>query len=144
MGFGQRLRTVLSGGRAPLTSAGPRDTRVGLPAAAVEGVDPSGRPAALSLEEGRAGLLFLTGSCAPCRILWDEATAGPVAIVTPSPSTEGRRRVAQLVPPGVGVVMSSEAWIAYGVTLAPWLVIVEDGMVVAEGPAPRTWDAIDV
>jgi hypothetical protein len=31
--------------------------------------------------------------------------------------------------------MSSEAWHAYGVRRAPWLVIIEDGLVAVDAPA---------
>jgi hypothetical protein len=125
---------------ASLITAG----RTGLPAPAVEGVDPSGRPESVSVEVGRVGLVFLTGSCEPCQNLWSGAVEGPVAIVTPNPTTESRRRVGQLAPVGVKVVMSSEAWHSYGVKRAPWLVVVEDGVIVASGRAPRSWDAMDV
>jgi hypothetical protein len=50
--------------------------------------------------------------------------------------------VAQLARPGQVVVMSSEAWHAYGVRRAPWLVIVEDGEVVVDAPAPAGWDHV--
>jgi len=141
--IGQRLREVLNRAGAPVAAGSIRRARTGLPAPAIAGVDPWGRPATVSTEHGRVGLVFLTSSCAPCQNLWGEAVAGQVALVTPSPSTESRRRVGQLAPPGVKVVMSSEAWSAYGVTRAPWLVIVDGGIVVGDGPAPRTWDAID-
>jgi hypothetical protein len=130
---------------ASLTPAIPVTTgSTGLPAPPVEGVDPAGRPESVSVEAGRVGLVFLTGSCEPCRELWSGAVAGPVAIVTPNPATESRRRIGQLAPVGVKVVMSSEAWHSYGVKRAPWLVVVEDGVIVASGRAPRSWDAIDV
>jgi hypothetical protein len=34
------------------------------------------------------------------------------------------------------VVMSSQAWVAYGVSKAPWLVIIDRRTVVADQPAP--------
>jgi hypothetical protein len=41
-----------------------------------------------------------------------------------------------LAPQGVSVLMSSEAWHAYEVSLAPWCVVTTDGTVVADAPAP--------
>jgi hypothetical protein len=41
------------------------------------------------------------------------------------------------------VLMSSEAWHAYGVTAAPWYVVVAGGTVVAEGPAPSSWRKVE-
>ncbi len=72
------------------------------------------------------------------------AVAGgcPLVIVTPSPSTESRRRVAGLAPPSVPVVMSSDAWHAYGVARAPWLTVLDGGVIAGEGPAPADWTAV--
>jgi hypothetical protein len=72
---------------------------------------------------------------------WSSAATGktPAILVTPSPSTESAKQVAALAPAGIEVLMSSEAWHAYGVTAAPWYVVVAGGVVVAEGPAPASW-----
>jgi hypothetical protein len=59
-----------------------------------------------------------------------------LVIVTPSPTTESAKDVAALAPPGIDVLMSSEAWHAFGVTAAPWTVVVADGLIAIEGPAP--------
>jgi len=99
-------------------------------------------------------VLFLTSSCYGCRVLWDGMARQspktspargmpPVVVVTPSPSTESARTVAGLAPEGLTVVMSSDAWHAYGVTRAPWCVVVAGGVVVADGPAPPTWDGVE-
>jgi hypothetical protein len=126
---------------------------VGRPAPAVAGLDPGGHPldVPVSARPGRLALLFLTSSCRPCRDLWSAAQAMPappdpaaraVIILTPSPSTESRRRVADLAPPSVPVLMSSDAWHAYGVTRAPWLALLEGGTITAEGPAPADWTKV--
>jgi hypothetical protein len=39
--------------------------------------------------------------------------------------------------------MSSDAWHAYGVTAAPWYVVVANGALVAEGPAPPRWQEVE-
>lgn len=79
----------------------------------------------------------MTSSCRPCRQIWDELEPGrpDVVVVTPSPSTENRRRVAALAPSGIPVVMSSEAWFAFRPGPAPWQVVVVDGVVTQSGPA---------
>ena len=58
-------------------------------------------------------------------------------VVTPGAGTESRRGIASRLAGGFGpqVVMSTEAWIAYGVRGAPWFVVVADGTVAAEGTA---------
>ena len=107
------------------------------------GVGPDGAPLAFELAAGRQVLLFLTSSCQDCRGLWPvlAATAGSlpagrVAVVTPGPSTESRRRVAALAPEGVTVVMSGDTWLAWSPGPAPWAVAVDDGTATWEGPAP--------
>jgi len=59
-------------------------------------------------------------------------------VIDPDPATEDRRRVAKLAARSPHpVVMSTQAWTAYGVTKAPWLVILDHGMVVIDQPAPE-------
>jgi hypothetical protein len=94
-------------------------------------------------------LFFLTSSCYGCRPLWEgfashrnESRRGRVVLVTPSPSTESARAIGELAPGGVDVVMSSDAWHAYGVTKAPWFVKVAGGVVVEDRPAPGTWEEV--
>jgi hypothetical protein len=100
----------------------------------------------VALGGGRRVLLFLTSSCDGCRQLWEAATGtaadGDVILVTPSPSTESAKDVARLAPAGGEVVMSSEAWHAFGVTAAPWFAVVADGLIAAEGAAPATWEQV--
>jgi hypothetical protein len=131
-------------------------------------VSPTGAPVSVGLSGERAVVLFLTSSCYGCRAIWDgfaarAQEAGPpegvapsssptpgkpdnaiVVLVTPSPSTESARRVAALAPGGVEIVMSSEAWHAYGVTAAPSYVAVAGGRVVAQGAAPARWAEVEV
>jgi hypothetical protein len=104
--------------------------------------------------DGRKVLLFLTSSCYGCQALWAALGAVPsgttpgnsgpgVILVTPSPTTESARDVAALAPAGRDVLMSSEAWHAFGVTAAPWFVVVADGLIAAEGAAPAAWEQIE-
>ncbi|MHB1928418.1 MAG: TlpA family protein disulfide reductase [Acidimicrobiales bacterium] len=147
-----RPRDALVGEPAPASGhpqvqSRPRDALVGEPAPDVSGVDPGGRPAVVEREAGQRLLMaFLTGGCEPCRGIWSPLAAGrrpglPATVVTPSPTTESSRAVAALAGAGVPVVMSSEAWLAYGVRGAPWFVVVGDGTVLAEGRA-ESWEEL--
>ena len=121
---------------------GHRDPRTGQQAVLIQGVDQSGEAVSIQVNEGRIVLVFLTSSCRPCEPLWIGAPPDGTILVTPSPSTESRRRVSQLARSGQVVVMSSEAWHAYGVRRAPWLVIVEHGFIAVDAPAPSRWDSM--
>jgi hypothetical protein len=109
------------------------------PATAVRGVRPDGSPAEVAAD-GTVALIFLTGSCKPCQPYWEPFSArAPIALVTPDPATEDRRRVARLAAGSDHlVVMSTGGWMDYGVSKAPWLVIVDRGTVAVSQPAPAT------
>ncbi len=120
---------------------------LGRPAPPIEGVSPSGEARSLSLVAGRSVVVFLTVGCAECAALWPElgtlaSAARPagrrLVVVTPGPGTESARRVAALVPAGVDeVVMGDGAWFAWHAAAAPWCVVVDDGVVRAEGTVRR-------
>ena len=118
------------------------EPRTGQAAAPIEGVDPNGQAVSVPVSAGRTVLVFLTSSCQPCQPFWSGVPPPGGVLITPSPATESRRRVSELARPGQLVVMSSEAWHAYGVRRAPWMVMVEDGRVVVDGPAPAGWDSL--
>jgi hypothetical protein len=121
------------------------------------GTSPVGLPVNVTLRGRRTVLLFLTSSCYGCRPLWERLATGPrgatgeenvpgalqVLLVTPSPSTESAQDVAALAPAGRDVLMSSEAWHTFGVTAAPWFVVVDEGLVAAEGAAPARWEQVE-
>ena len=100
------------------------------------------------LEAGPTVLLFLTTNCFGCRPLWDGLRAGEtlddsrLVLVTPSLTTESGRDVAALTPEGRQVLMSTETWHAFGITAAPWFVVVTEGRVAAGGAAPAGWDQV--
>jgi hypothetical protein len=108
------------------------------PATPVRGVGPDGSPTEVSVDQPVA-LIFLTSSCKPCQAYWGRFSArGAIALITPDRATEDRRRVAKLAATSPHpVVMSTDTWLAYGVTKAPWLVIVDKGTVVTDRPAPE-------
>lgn len=103
-------------------------------APAISGSTPAGEPIELALTGPDTDLLFLTSDCKECRSRWARVREGDV-IVTPDPSTESARSVTKLAPPGATVIMSSQGWHDYGITKAPWLVEVRDGVVVSSRPA---------
>jgi hypothetical protein len=145
-GLGRRLDEL--SGSMPLQgpAAPPRASLVGRPANPPVGVDVAGETFEVRWDRQRRDVVaFLTSGCSTCRPFWDELAGGPPAlggaglvVVTPDPSTESRRTIAAMAPPGLRVVMSSAAWIAYGVRGAPWFAVVDNGIVVAEGRAD-TW-----
>ena len=100
----------------------------------ISGSTPAGEPMDLELSGTDADLLFITSDCRECRSRWARVRPGDV-IVTPDPSTESARSVAKLAPPGATVIMSSQGWHDYGVTKAPWVVEVRDGVVLSSRPA---------
>lgn len=131
-----------------------RRPMAGGPAPPVRGETPDGRAATVEAGVGTTVLCFVTSSCATCRWLWDRLGEQPpeghadarlrVVAVTPGAALESRKRVAELAPPGVEVVMSADAWADYGVTGSPFAVVSTDGIVRREGPMSRPEDWADL
>lgn len=124
--------------------------RVGFggPAPQVAGVTPGGEAAEVDVASGSVLLAFLTEGCRECARWWEVLGNGQghllgplLAVVTPSPATERAGALARVAPPGLPVIMSSEAWETYGVTMASTFVLVNDGRLVAAGRA-TTWDEL--
>ncbi len=91
-------------------------------------------------------LAFLSSGCGSCLNFWDIfRDGGPVEVpgdarlvcVTKDPSAESVASVRRLAPADIPVVMSSAAWDAYDVPVAPFFVLVDGatGQVVGEGAA---------
>ena len=100
----------------------------------LEGRAPDGSAVSVDVSQGRRVVYFMTSSCRPCLEVWPRLGPADV-VVTPSPSTESRRRVSALAPEGVTVVMSSDAWFGFRPGPAPWRVVLMDGEPVESGPA---------
>ena len=93
---------------------------------------------------------FLTTGCTTCADFWS-AFANPdtlyvpgdarLVVVTKGEDGESPTRLRKFVPPDVPVIMSSEAWVAYDVQVAPYFAYVDgpSGRVVGEGAA-ATWN----
>jgi hypothetical protein len=120
----------------------------GQDAAAIAGTTPDGDAVALGFD-GRAAsptlLAFLSTGCSVCADFWQalgerRLPGVQTVIVTHGQERERPRRLRELAPAGVPVVMSSAAFADYGVPGSPYFVLV-DGSVRGEGSAP-TWEAL--
>jgi hypothetical protein len=137
-------------GAPPVAVAPPSPRMEGQGAPEIEGVTPFDEAVALAPGSGRDTLLaFLTTGCTTCHTFWDalaEAgattpTGARIVVVTRGPGDESVGSARELAKGRIDVVMSSEAWQAYGVPGAPYFVQVDGrtGRVAGEGTA-KTWD----
>ena len=93
----------------------------------------------------RTLIAFLSSGCATCHEFWSafqpevrEPLPGGarLIVVTKDGSHESPAKLRELAPPDVPVVLSSDAWSAYGVPVAPYFVYVgESGDILGEGSA---------
>jgi hypothetical protein len=91
-------------------------------------------------------LAFLSSGCGSCLVFWDVfRDGGPVEVpgdarlvcVSKDPGEESISSIKRLAPHDIPTVMSSAAWQAYDVPVAPFFVLVdgESGEVIGEGAA---------
>jgi hypothetical protein len=89
-------------------------------------------------------LAFLSSTCEGCTGFWHELARPEVLafpdgtrllVVTKGPEAESPPALAELCPPGVDVVMSSEAWTEFEVPGSPYVVITDGrtGRIKGEG-----------
>ncbi|MBV8463878.1 MAG: hypothetical protein JO368_11320 [Acidimicrobiales bacterium] len=117
-------------------------------APAVAGSTPSGDAVAVAPAsgEGLTLLAFLSSGCGTCGAFWSafrhpERSGFPadtrLVLVTKGPEFESPASVTSLAPPGLAVVMSSEAWTDYEVPGSPFFVLVDgrSGRRIGEGVA---------
>jgi hypothetical protein len=124
------------------------------PASDVVGQTLAGEP--IHIGVGGAGtntlLVFLSSGCLSCRSLWDGLEPGVrprmpggarLVVVTKDTDQESPRKLRDLAPRDVPVVMSSEAWEAYGVPASPYFIYVDgpSGEVHGEGAASQ-WSQV--
>ena len=93
----------------------------------------------------RTLIAFLSSGCATCHEFWSafqpevrEPLPGEarLIVVTKDGSHESPSKLRELAPPDVPVVLSSDAWSAYSVPVAPYFVYVgSNGDVLGEGSA---------
>jgi hypothetical protein len=94
-------------------------------------------------------LLFLTSTCTTCASFWralgthgaDAIGDARLVVVTKGEEAERPSRLRELAEPAIPVVMSSEAWDAYGVAVAPHFVYLAGGEVLAAGGV-ETWEQV--
>lgn len=123
----------------------------GRAAADLVGVGPRGEAQAIRVVGTRHDtvLAFLSSGCATCHVFWDELrnTAPPrgtrLIVVTKGEDSESPTAVADVAPPDVTVVMSSQAWTDYEVPGSPYVVHVDgqSGRVRGEGTGP-SWEQV--
>ena len=121
----------------------------GAPAPPLAGPTPAGD--AIQLDFGATGgsptlLAFLTSGCTTCAGFWDTLAQTQLpdgvrtVVVAHGAERERPARLRKLAPPGIPVVMSSQAWLDYHVPGAPYFVLV-DGSIRGEGAA-ASWPAL--
>jgi hypothetical protein len=128
----------------PRADASPR------PVSDISGVTPTGDAASIAVSGARHHTLlaFLTSGCSTCADFWSEFAdtrlkvpgGARLVVVTKGNDAESPGRLRKFTPPDVPVVMSSEAWDAYDVPVAPYFVFVDgpNSRIVGEGAA-ATW-----
>ena len=156
------LRTAAMNAPSGPSSTGPTQTRPGVAmprgsqgsAADVTGTTIDGDALMIGVrnQQHLTLLAFLSSGCLTCRGFWD-AFAQPdelglredvrLVAVTRDATSEQPALLASLAPEGLPVVMSSEAWDAYDVPVAPYFILVDgpSGRVIGEG-ASATWPQV--
>jgi hypothetical protein len=132
------------------TSVAPRSDASPRPVTDISGVTPTGDAASIAVNGARHHTLlaFLTSGCSTCADFWSEFADtrlkvpgdARLVVVTKGSEAESPGRLRKFTPPDVPVVMSSEAWDAYDVPVAPYFVFVDgpNSRIVGEGAA-ATW-----
>jgi hypothetical protein len=145
---GEARPTTTSASASSLRASEARDTPV---ASDIVGETPAGDAASIAVTgtEHSTLLAFLTSGCTTCAGFWtafardDLQVPGDarLVVVTKGADGESPARLRRFVPPGVPVVMSSEAWKRYDVPVAPFFAFVDgaSGQIVGEGAA-ASWD----
>ena len=139
-----------AGAVGPVPVANPRSRT---DAVDITGTVPGGGPVTVSVGGDRHTLLaFLSSGCRTCQAFWTElASSSPelpghdtrLVIVAQDPAHDSESRLAELAPPGVRIVCSSEAWHAYEVPGSPYFVLVDGttGRVSGSGTA-TSWSQV--
>lgn len=118
------------------------------------GITPAGD--AIAIGVGQPGtmtlLAFLTSGCLTCAGFWDAfadsrhlglPSTVRLVIVTKGSDMESPSRLSSLSPRDVPVVMSSTAWVDYGIQVAPYFVLVDGDRAEAVGEgAAATWEQV--
>lgn len=140
--------TAPSLGPVPVAAPGTRTDAVD-----VVGTVPGGGPVKVAVSGDHHTLLaFLSSGCRTCAAFWTEF-ASPVidlpgrdtrlVIVAQDPAHDSESKLAELAPPGVRTVCSSDAWTRYNVPGSPYFALVDGrtGRVVGSGTATG-WEQV--
>ena len=132
----------------PLAPGVVRDRAGATEAFDLAGTDLRGEPLKVAVTGARTGTLlaFLTSGCLTCKGFWDAFQPGVrppmpggarLVVVTKDTTHESPTKLRALAPRDVTVVMSSDAWEAYGVPMSPYFIYVDgpSGKVHGEGSA---------
>jgi hypothetical protein len=125
------------------------------PAHDLRGTTPWGESSAVGVlgSSGSTLIAFLSSGCLTCLEFWrafatDKRLPADVrlVVVTKGEEQESTSTVAELAPPGVTVLMSTQAWNDYEVPMAPYFILVDGaaGDVVGEGAASSWKQLVDL
>jgi len=120
----------------------------------IAGATPGGDAVAITVIGARQPTLlaFLSTGCTTCAEFWtamaepttrQQMASARLVVVTKGEADESPTAVGEAAPPGLPLVMSSEAWANYGVPGSPYFVLVDgpSGRVRGEGSA-GTWEQL--
>jgi len=144
-----------AGSAAAAAATGPAAAGASVPD--VMGTTPADEVVKIGVAGARHNTLvaFLSSGCLTCQEFWDTfARRGRLrvpgdarlVIVTKDATEESLSRLRELTPPAHPVVLSSAAWEAYGVPVAPYFVYVDgpSGQVRAKGAASDWAQVVDL
>ena len=134
----------------PAHLPGPRGAAT--PVVDIAGPTLDGAQVAISPAKTDTLVAFLSSGCMTCKTFWDglqparrEPLPGDVrlVVVVKDRDKESPSRLRDLAPPDLPVVMSSQAWDDYGVTMSPYFLFVggSSGTVRSEGAA-QSWEQV--
>lgn len=155
---GEILRRLAQKGESVSTQPGefevlgnPSKREEAVPAPEIRGERADRSPATVAFEPGGASTLvaFLSTGCTLCLEFWtalqrpgtlDLPTGMRVLIVTKSSQLESPSEVERLSPKAVPVLMSTDAWTEYEVSVAPSFVYIDGATATIRGEgAARSW-----
>ncbi len=151
LGAGMDPEATTAGATSPVPAPVRRTTSTGYD---ISGTTPGDEAVRIGVVGARQSTLlaFLSSGCLTCGGFWEtfartDRLAVPggarLVIVTKGPEAESESRIGELAPASVPVVMSTGAWLEYGVPATPYFVYVDgpSGRILGEGSA-QTWEQV--
>jgi hypothetical protein len=138
------------GATIPAHLPGPRGAAT--PVVDISGPTLDGAQVAISPAKTDTLVAFLSSGCLTCKTFWDGLQpsrreplpkGARLVVVVKDPDKESPSRLRDLAPADLPVVMSSQAWEDYGVTMSPYFLFVgaSSGTVRSEGAA-SSWEQV--